>query len=198
MNRFALYVTLLINGCCTLSPAQDFDGACLLVTQNMQWSGVAVSPTEILTVAHHNLSVGSDVRADFPEHAHGGVTRISVRTRVKKINKRADLSLLEYKSPDWACVKQYRLAEDHSFTKHTSHVKIKGYVDYVPVVSTVLFERGDVTVDEIRVNQFRGKAVSGMSGSPVYVGDVLVGIQFGGGDTEIHAVSIETIREFLK
>lgn len=199
MQRHFLWLALLINGCCagTCSFAQNFDGACLLTTTNMQWSGVAVSPTEILTVAHHGLQVGSEVRADFPENGHGGTTRVSVKTRVKKIHKLADISLLEYTSPEWACIKQYRLVAENPFTKPGRKVKINGYVNAMPRVADVSFERGDTKVDEILVNQFRGKAVSGMSGAPALIGDTLVGIQFGGGDTVIHCVAVKTIQEFL-
>ena len=203
MRRQMLWLSLLINGCCTstLSLAQDFDGACLLVTQNMQWSGVAISPTEILTVAHHGLSVGSEIQADFPEHKHGGSTRVSLKARVKKINKRADICLLEYKAPEWACIKQYRVPVENPLTTRGRKVRIHGYVNHQPMFIEPEFERGDVYVtgaEDIAVNQFIAQAVEGMSGSPILIGDTLVGIQFGGGKKDLHAASVKTIQEFLK
>jgi hypothetical protein len=53
-------------------------------------------------------------------------------------------------------------------------------------------------VDGFQVLTVETAAISGMSGSGVFADDGIVGIQFGGTRDSTDAVTVETIRMFLK
>lgn len=171
---------------------EELDGVCRLSVSGAQWSGVAISENRILTVAHHRLPVGTFVRAEFGIGRHGAFDRVSVNARLLKNDIRKDLSLLEYGSPH--LVRPYRIG-------HTCNVgetaRIAGYIGDAPMELECLLTPTDGTVDGVKVLEFRGKAVSGMSGAAAIKDGSTVGIQFGGGDQSINAVSVESIREFM-
>lgn len=174
--------------------AQEFDGICRLIASGENgykktWSGVAISSTEILTVAHHGET--GIVRAEFPEK-HGEFTRLGVKARVLRSDKGKDLSLLSYEAPSWASVRAY---EGVSLP---DRVTIRGFVGDEPVtLQCPVFVRNR-TVTGYRVETLSGRAIQGMSGAPLLTDEGIAGIQFGGTPELIDAVSVDTIRLFLE
>lgn len=183
-----LIAFIILTGHCA---AQQFDGICRLSCNGAQWSGVAISTTEILTVAHHGQTTG--IRAEFPERGYGAFTRLGIESTLIRDNKQADLSLLSYNCPEYATIKVYDVADDE-FTD----VLIRGYVkEQAKQMRTTLLHR-KMDLGGYRVLSFNGVAIPGMSGSPVTTpDDVIIGIQFGITETETHAVQAATILEFL-
>lgn len=167
-----------------------FDGICRLSVDYKQWSGVAISRTQILTVAHHDET--GIVRAEFAETEHGSFNRIGVKARIIRSNRKADLSLIEYDCPEWAEVKVYPVRKLQS-----KAVSIRGYVESSPREDKTTLLRIGI-VDGYQVNTFSGTGIPGMSGSGVLSDDSTVGIQFGGDKTTVDTVTSETIQEFLK
>lgn len=175
---------------CFSAFGQEFDGICRLTVEGKQWSGVAISTTQILTVAHHGET--GIVRAEFAEKEHGSFNRLGVQAKIIRSNKLADLSLLEYNCPQWAAVKVYPVKR-----LKPAVVSIRGYVGSSPRFNdATLILKG--SVDGYPVNTFSGEGIAGMSGSGVLCDGFTVGIQFGGNRTTVDAVSIETIEAFLK
>lgn len=170
---------------------QNFDGICRMSCNGKQWSGVAISDHEILSVAHPEET--KSIRAEFPERGHGAFERISVEATVIRADKDADLTLLTYKRPSYATIRTYRVSGGEF-----KDCQIRGYVGDTPMtMKTSLLSRDEV-VDGYAVLTMQGRAIFGMSGSPVTADDVVVGIQFGITATETNAVSAETIIKFLE
>ena len=169
-----------------------FDGVCRLSVDGKQWSGVAISDTHILTVGHHGES--GIVRAEFAETEHGAFNRIGVQAKILRTHKKADLSLLEYYPPRWAKIRSYPVKD-----RKSDRVRIRGYVITSPRTHEGSVSKGPVySVDGFQVLTVETAAISGMSGSGVFADDGIVGIQFGGNRDSTDAVTVETIRMFLK
>ena len=178
---------------------QEFDGVCRLSTPNgKQWSGVALSRTEILTVAHHGET--GEVRAEFPEGSHEAFNRLGVKAKVIKTDVKKDLCLLGYELPEWATVKAYPIAAERG--KGT----VRGFIAADPYWSPIeTVERG-VIGDGYFLVSFKAarlehlRTVSGMSGSPILTDKGVRGIQTieDQSKKEFGAVSIETINLFLE
>ena len=166
-----------------------FDGVCRLSVDGKQWSGVAISSTQILTVGHHGET--GIVRAEFVGLKSDD--SIGISAKILKTHKLADLSLLEYKCPSWAAVRSYPVSR-----KQFKRVKIRGFTSDILRELDVDLLRSDTVVDGFKVHTFKGKAWSGMSGSGALADGETVGIQFGGNRDSIDAVTVETIQMFLK
>lgn len=181
---------------CSVSHGQDLDGICRLSCEGTTWSGIAISETQILTVAHHGFAAGKVIRAEFPFGKHGAFERIGVKSTVVRSDTVRDLSLLSYSQPVVAKVRCYPVG--HSIVIGDSAV-IAGYVADQAMVVTCPLRRTDleVTGTGIPILDFNGAAVSGMSGSGAVQAGYTVGIQFGGDKTCLHAVTVESIRVFL-
>lgn len=189
--RLILALTVFI-ACQVAAQAQlpVFDGICRLSVDGKQWSGVAISQTEILTVAHHGET--ENIRAEFPESTHGEFNHLGIRCRVIKSNVKADLSLLQYNCPSYAAIAHYPVSR-----KEFKRVEIKGYVRSSPMALICPVAAQDRQVDGYTVLTLQGAATAGMSGSAVLSDRSVVGIQFGGSETVIDAVTAETIHNFL-
>lgn len=170
---------------------QDFDGICRMSCNGKQWTGVAISDHEILTVAHHEET--ENIRAEFPERGHGAFERIGVKATIVRANKAADLSLLYYKCPSYATIRTYKVSAGQF-----EDVLIRGYVGDKPMMLKTSIMPVDNSLDGYKILTLRGLAVVGMSGSPVTSDDVLVGIQFGITDTDTNAATADTIIQFLE
>lgn len=172
----------------------DLDGVCRLSSSGVQWSGVAISESHILTVAHHGLPVGQTVRAEFGVGRHGAFERVGVKARVLKSDKRKDLSLLSYELKSKLRVRHYPVGQA---VRSKEKVRIAGYIGDEAMSLECLKSATEGTVDGIPVVSFVGQGVSGMSGSGGIQDGKTVVIQFGGDPRVIDAVSADTIREFL-
>jgi hypothetical protein len=104
-----------------------FDGVCRLSVDGKQWSGVAISDTQILTVGHHGET--GIVRAEFAETEHGSFNRIGIQAKILRTHRKADLSLLEYYPPSWAKIRSYQVQD-----RKSDRVRIRGYVNASPRV----------------------------------------------------------------
>ncbi len=189
-----LLAFLLTCSACLAQDKPTFDGICRMTDgKGKQWSGVAISETEILSVAHHDEPVDATVYAEFPLEKHDAPTRLRLEGKVKRVAKRADLSLIEYNCPDFAVVRVYPV-RPVTFTQAT----IRGYVgEGVQVRENVVVIARDRTVDGYKVLPVRSKAISGMSGSCVLLNGGTVGILFGGNRQITDCVTVETIQQFL-
>lgn len=181
---------------CSVSHGQDLDGICRLSCEGTTWSGIAISETQILTVAHHGFESGKVIRAEFAFGKHGAFERIGVKATVLRSDTGRDLSLLSYSHPVVAQVRCYPVGK--ALLIGDSAV-IAGYVADQAMVVTCPLRRTDleVTGTGIPILDFNGAAVSGMSGSGAVQDGYTVGIQFGGDKTCLHAVTVESIRQFL-
>lgn len=170
---------------------QDFDGICRMTCNGKQWSGVAISDHEILTVAHHEET--ENIRAEFPERGHGAFERLGLKATIIRADSSADLSLLSYKCPSYATIKTYKVSAGN-----VEDVLIRGYVGDQPVMMKTSILPIDDFLDDHKILTLKGLAIVGMSGSPVTTDDVLVGIQFGITKTNTNAVTADTIIQFLE
>jgi hypothetical protein len=197
MKRIFTWIALIVLAIFCLTHdvtvfGQEFDGICRLSVDGKQWSGVAISDTQILTVGHHGET--GIVRAEFAEAEHGSFNRIGIQAKILRTHKRADLSLLEYYPPSWANIRSYQVQD-----RKADRVRIRGYVNASPRVQDCGVSTGPkYQVDGFTVLTMDGEAISGMSGSGVFADGGIVGIQFGGNRDSIDAVTVETIQMFLK
>lgn len=191
-----LRVVALVAMFCSVSHGQDLDGICRLSCEGTTWSGIAISETQILTVAHHGFAAGKVIRAEFPFGKHGAFERIGVKSTVVRSDTVRDLSLLSYSQPVVAQVRCYPVGKALSIG---DSAVIAGYVADQAMVVTCPLRRTDIEVTGtgIPIFEFNGVAVSGMSGSGVVRDGCVVGIQFGGETTCLHAVTVDSIRQFL-
>mgnify|MGYP003441809086 CR=1 FL=1 len=189
-----LRVVALVAMFCTVSQGQDLDGICRLSCEGSTWSGIAISETQILTVAHHGFDAGKVIRAEFPFGKHGAFERIGVKSTVLRSDTARDLSLLSYSQPVVAKVRCYPVGEKCEIGTVS---RISGYVNDEAMFVDCPLRRTDLEVSGIVIHDYNGVAVMGMSGSGVVVDGVVVGIQFGGNKTCLHAVSVDSIRAFL-
>ena len=170
---------------------QDFDGICRMTCNGKQWSGVAISDHEILTVAHHEET--ENIRAEFPERGHGAFERLGLKATIIRANTAADLSLLHFKCPSYATIKTYKVSAGQA-----ESVLIRGYVGDQPMMMKTSILPIEDSLDGYKILTMNGLAISGMSGSPVTTDDILVGIQFGITKTNTNAVTADTIIQFLE
>jgi hypothetical protein len=191
-----LRVVALVAVFCAVSHGQDLDGICRLSCEGSTWSGIAISETQILTVAHHGFESGKVIRAEFPFGKHGTFERIGVKSTVVRSDSVRDLSLLSYSQPVVAKVRFYPIGKAIGIG---DSAVVSGYVGDQAVVVTCPLRRTDIEVTGtgIPILDFNGPAVSGMSGSGVVRDGLAVGIQFGGNATCLHAVTVESINVFL-
>lgn len=189
-----LRVVALVAMFCTVSHGQDLDGICRLSCEGSTWSGIAISETQILTVAHHGFESGKVVRAEFPIGKHGAFERIGVKSTVVRSDTVRDLSLLSYSQPVVAKVRCYPVG---AACEIGTTSRISGYVNDDAMFVDCPLRRTDLEVSGILIHDYNGVAVIGMSGSGVVVNGAVVGIQFGGNKTCLHAVSVESINAFL-
>ncbi len=178
-----------------LMAPQAIDGVCRLSGNNKRWSGVAVAPDLVLTCAHHDEA--DNLKVEFPLPGAAG-TYVSVRGRVRKADRRSDLSLIEFRLP-----KRYRLKSYP--VRAGKPVRIKGFkAGTEPESLEVVVETSSGTVDGIAVQSVRvaGQAHSGMSGSPVFASEqgelVITGIQFGGKGDSIDFATVDSINKILQ
>jgi hypothetical protein len=177
---------------------QEFDGVCRLSGPTAQWSGVAISDTQILTVAHHNQT--GDLRAEFPEGSHGSFNRIGVKARVIRSDSKKDLSLLSYEAPAWLKIKSYPISREKG------QGTVRGFIGADPLTSPVRVIRTDAAVNGYGIVTMKAPdleyldTLSGMSGSPILTDKGVRGIQFGQVQSEktVEVVSIETVLLFLE
>lgn len=191
MLRLIMCVMLVLS---SGSFGQDLDGVCRLSSLGKQWSGVAISDDRILTVAHHGLNPGDTIRADFGIGSHGSFERVSLKAKLIRSDVRKDLSVLEYSRNSFG-IKSYPIGQECS---KGDVVLIAGYIHDDAMQLRCPLTSLDTEVDMIKVLEFRGQGVAGMSGAPVLFDGCTAGVQFGGGSTIINAVKVEAIREFLE
>jgi len=188
----------IVGFCIGMACGQEFDGVCRLSGPTAQWSGVAISDTQILTVAHHNQT--GDLRAEFPEGFHGSFNRMGVKARVIRSDSRKDLSLLSYEAPAWLKIKTYPISREKG------QGTVRGFILDQPLSSPVRVFRTDGSVNGYPVISMKAPALehldtlSGMSGSAILTDKGVRGIVFGQIQEEerVEVVSIETILLFLE
>jgi hypothetical protein len=191
-------IVLVVLYLCNTACGQEFDGVCRLSGPTAQWSGVAISDTQILTVAHHNQT--GDLRAEFPEGSHGSFNRMGVKARVIRSDSQKDLSLLSYEAPAWLKIKSYPISREKG--KGT----VRGFIMDQPLTSPVRVIRTDAMVNGYGIVTMKAPdleyldTLSGMSGSPILTDKGVRGIQFGQVQSQktVEVVSIETILMFLE
>lgn len=200
--RFLLALLLVVVAyfvtCCNPCSGQEFDGVCRLSGPTAQWSGVAISDTQILTVAHHNQT--GDLRAEFPEGSHGSFNRMGVKARVIRSDANKDLSLLSYEAPAWLKIRSYPISREKG------QGVVRGFIMDQPLSSPVRVSRTDGSVNGYPVISMKAPdleyldTLSGMSGSAILTDKGVRGIQFGQVQAEktVEVVSIETILLFLE
>lgn len=168
-----------------------FDGICRITSlDGKQWSGVAISDSQIVSVWHHGET--GEVFVEFAQDKHGNKTWIRVPAQIKKLHKRADLSIIEFTCPDYVELTTYKIKKRSGRT-----VTIKGYVNQVPMVvrDTTLVRDSD-TSDGFRLDRFDAPGLSGLSGAGAFDGVEVVGIQTAGAN-QLLTVPGETVLEFI-
>lgn len=188
MLRVVAVVALL----CSVAVGQEFDGICHLSSEGSQWSGVAISRTEILTVAHPSPT--ENIWASFPRIAHGANDRVSIKCRVLRANKVADLAVIQYDCPKTWIVKTYDLADERP-----SVVDIRGYMQMEAVVVNGAYVFPiESRIDGYSLLQLRTVARHGLSGAGAFnAANEVTGIQSGGSKEHTFCADVKTIRQFL-
>lgn len=177
-----------------MSP-QSIDGVCRLSANNKKWTGVAIGPDLVLTCAHHDEA--DNLRVEFP--IPGAVGQyVSVRGRVRKFDRKSDLSIVEFRLPAKYRLKAYPV-------RAGKPVRVKGYREGTkPETIDIIIEGVSGTVEGVEVKSVKvaGQAHSGMSGSPVFAMDgselVITGIQFGGKGDLIDFATVDSINKILQ
>jgi len=171
------------------------DGACRLSANGSKWSGVAIGDGLILTVGHHDQS--DQFFAEFPA-SFGSTDFARVSAELVKVDKAADLSVLRFRLPELVTVRGYEVSD-----LPASAIEAPGYFHgETPKRLQVRNKRGGVQVAGIAIDTYDGLGISspqfGMSGSPLLTQDKKVaGIQAIGHGSEVGAVTVDTIRQFL-
>lgn len=173
---------------------ESIDGVCRLSANGKRWSGVAVSDGFVLTCAHHDEP--DNITLEFPVGSHGSKRYISLRGKVRKFNREADVSIVEFRLP-----KKYRLKTYQ--VKDGTPATIKGYGKGVDPksISTSIRAR-DRTAYGFPIVTLSAVPESGMSGAPVFAesesGPVVAGMQFGGHGSEVDMATVDTITKVLQ
>lgn len=178
-----------------LAPTQ-IDGVCRLSANNKKWSGVAIAPDLVLTCAHHDEA--DNIKLEFPLAGSSG-TFVSVRGRVRKANRKSDVSVIDFRLPAKYRLKSYPV-------RAGKPIRIKGYagIKAESRLLEVALEKPAGVLDgyTVRTLQLTGQSESGMSGSPVLAEDdgqlTVTGIQFGGKDNVIDFATVDSINALLQ
>lgn len=176
----------MLTACCL---GQEFDAVARLTTSDgKQWSGVVIEDGKILSVAHAIQS--GECWAEL-EGVSEDVT-LSVKARCVKVDQRADLGLFTFKTPRWAKINARRIGRPSE-----SAYVIKGYSGMTTdrIVRSTTVDTSEAVVD---VLVLKGNGIVGMSGSPVFNGDVVVAIQHSKSGGKTLCAGLKQIEEFLK
>jgi hypothetical protein len=172
-----------------------FDGICRITSvdgvREKQWSGVAISETQVVSVWHPEEA--GEVFLEFAEQKHGSKTRIRIAANVRKLNRRADLALIEFKVPRYVKIATYKVKR-----RDASKVTIRGYVNQTPmVIKDASLVRDTDTSDGFRLDRFDAPAMSGLSGSGAFEDpEFVVGIQTAGND-QLLTVPGDVVLDFI-
>lgn len=191
-TRIVFTVAMLVASQAYAGDKIRFDGVCRITSlDGKQWSGVAISESQIVSVWHHGET--GEVFVEFAEQEHGSKTRLRVPAKVRKLNKRADLSIIEFQVPDYVELTTYKVKKRSAKT-----VTIRGYVNQVPmVVRNTSLVRDTDTSDGFRLDRFDAPGIPGLSGAGAFEGDAsVVGIQTAG-NHQLLTVPGEVVLEFL-
>ena len=172
------------------------EGLCKLSAGGSKWSGVSIGDGIILTVAHHDKTEGFVV--EFPVQ-FGGTQYIKLDAELIKTDADADLSVLRFHAPDLVEVKSHAIC-----SLPASAIEIPGYLSGETPKRIRIRKKNIVSrVAGILIDSYDGDGIVspqvGMSGSPLLTPEKqIAGIQAIGKGSEIGAVTVDTIREFLK
>ena len=151
-----------------------------------RWSGVVISPTTILTCAHHGETTG--IKATIDGRA--------IECAVIRSDAKVDLSLLRLSEP-------LLVAFGATLAKRSEPAYLAGYLRGTdPKLLQVSRRDGSARINGVKVlplaYSIRPDSLSGMSGGPVFdaAGNVC-GILRCADKTTADAADLETIREFL-
>lgn len=164
--------------------AQEFDGVCLMRSENSSWSGV-MTEQGVLTVAHPNKKESVCFFSD-------GTNLVGIPGTLIRENSNVDIAIYRVEVPKWAKVKKHKIGKIKA-----PSATIIGYI-----VGTRTIRSGpyvsDGVVNGVTVVTYGCQATSGMSGSPAFYNNEVIGIQFGGNSTSTDCVSVEEINKFLE
>jgi hypothetical protein len=179
---------------CSTACGQELDGICQISHVSKQgsatWCGVAVSSDTIVTIAHHGVT--GEVRLDFCVDKHGSPVRVSMPGLIVRSDKKRDLSLIRFRSPEWLRIKTYRVG------RLKGRPAIRGFLHGSCETREGTLGREGLTVDGFPVVEIVTTCEQGLSGSPLIDGDTVGGVLIGSGDGVSHLVSPETILEWVK
>lgn len=171
------------------------DGVCLLEANGIRCSGVAIGDGLILTVAHHDQKEGFFV--NFP-NSFGSREYARVSAELIKLDRSPDLCVLRYRLPKLVTVRPYEISGSPA-----SAIEATGYLGGdIPKRLQVRNRRGGMKVADIEIDSYTGIGISsppfGMSGGPFLSPDKkIVGILKNGEGSDVGAVTVDTIRQFL-
>lgn len=169
-----------------------FDGICRVTSNNgKQWSGVAVSDSQVVSVWHPEEF--GEVYVEFSEIHHGNKTRIRLAANVTKVNRYADLSIITFKVPSYVELRHYKLGR-----RKSDQIRIAGFVlDSPVVIDRAVTVKNQITdSDGYIFDRYDVPGKSGMSGSPGLEDDIVVGVQSAGAK-QVLMVPGETVMRFL-
>ena len=171
------------------------EGLCKLSAGGSKWSGVSIGDGLVLTVAHHDKTEGFVV--EFPLQ-FGGTQYIKLDAELIKTDADSDLSVLRFRAPDLVEVKSHAIC-----SLPASAIEIPGYLSGETPKRVRIRKKNIVSrVAGILIDSYDGDGIIspqvGMSGSPLLTPEKqIAGIQAIGKGSEIGAVTVDTIREFL-
>ncbi len=172
------------------------EGLCKLSADGAKWSGVSIGDGLVLTVAHHDKTEGFVV--EFPLQ-FGGTQYIKFDAELVKTDADADLSVLRFHAPELIEVKSHPVCN-----LPASAIEIPGYLSGETPKRVRVRKKNIVSrVAGILIDSYDGDGIVspqvGMSGAPLLTPEKqIAGIQAIGKGSEIGAVTVDTIREFLK
>lgn len=188
------YLLLLLLIQPAMAQTLELDAPCVIYKidgpERVDWCGVALSRTTIVTCAHHGKT--GDVRVEFPVGRYGSANRVSLPGRIVKSDKVKDLSLITYEAPAWAVVRRVRIG------RVKGQPELQAFLRGSVASRRPKLGRTGLVVDGFPVVEILADCDSGMSGSPLIEGDILGGILIGSGGGVSHMVDPETIRGFLE
>lgn len=177
----ALLVMLSLGSTCD---AQQFDGIARMVSTSGEiWSGAVVGDGKLLTVAHpQSKSAWIELESTDGQH------RLSVYGTQQRSDKSSDVALWSFKRPEWASVRVYNVADSEC-----EQVSIYGYAGKH---DRLKFDRHVKRRDQ-HLMITTGRGLSGMSGSPVFDGTNICGMQHSRTETETLCATPLQIRTVL-
>lgn len=176
---FLLFFTLP-----SILTAQEFDGICLIKSENSSWSGV-MTEQGVLTVAHPDKKESVCFFSD-------GANLVGVPGTLIKKNDQVDIAIYRVEVPKWAKVKKHKIGKIKA-----PSATIIGYIGGTRTIRSGQYV-SDGVVNGVTVVTYGCQATSGMSGSPAFYNEEVIGIQFGGNSTSTDCVSVEEINKFLE